>query len=494
MKYFKKLKYLEKGNFYFFLIRSYGKVFKSRHIKEGKVYAIKVIKTDEGLADVEKEILILEKCHSPYIVNYVGTYLKKKDLYIVLEYCGGGSVSDLLQVLGTTLNEEQIAAILASAVKGLEYLHSTKLIHRDIKSGNILINDDGEVKLADFGVSSQLFHSASKRVSVIGTPYWMAPEVIQQSPYDGRADIWSIGITAIEMAEGKPPLSGIHPMRAIFQIPSRQPPTLTETEKWSKEFNDFIACCCKKDQKERPNPKELLNHPFIKNVKSNKCLLDLLDKCNKKIEEAGGRKAFMKSLQKQPTKEEKKNESDSGSEEYEKRNSDSDDETLVRKKKKDSDDSGDESGTMVRKKKNDSDSDSDSGSGDESGTMVRKKKDDSDSDDESGTMVRRKKDSDDSDDEPRKKNDSDDESGTMVKRKYDSDEETGTMVKKFDSMKVSTDKKVNVSGYYEQMTKEELLKQLENNEEEYQRELNELITSYTKRKNEIKKALSKFQK
>jgi len=273
-----------------------------------------------------------------------------------------------MSVLGTTLNEEQIAAILVSSVKGLEYLHSTRLIHRDIKSGNILVNDEGQVKLADFGVSSQLFHSASKRVSVIGTPYWMAPEVIQQSPYDGRADIWSIGITAIEMAEGKPPLSGIHPMRAIFQIPSRQPPTLTEPEKWSKEFNDFIACCCKKDQKERPSAKELSEHPFIKNVKSNKCLLELLDKCNKKIEEEGGRKAFMKSLQKSGVKKEEEKKNDSDSEDYEKKGSDSDSETLVKGKKNDSgdDSGGDESGTMVRKKKHDS-------GDDESGTMVKKK-------------------------------------------------------------------------------------------------------------------------
>jgi len=110
----------------------------------------------------------------------------------------------------------------------------------------------------------------------------MAPEVIQQSPYDGRADIWSLGITAIEMAEGKPPLSGIHPMRAIFQIPNKPSPTLQEPDNWSKEFNDFIACCCQKDQKQRPTAKELLEHPFLTNVKSNKCLLELLDKCSQK--------------------------------------------------------------------------------------------------------------------------------------------------------------------------------------------------------------------
>jgi len=192
------------------------------------------------------------------------------------------------------LTEDQISVIIASSLKGLAYLHAQNKIHRDIKAGNILLNDEGEVKLADFGVSAQLNNAISKRQTVIGTPYWMAPEVINENEkgYDAKCDIWSIGITAIEMAELKPPYHAIHPMRAIFVIPNRDPPKFSEPKKWSEEFNDFIKQCLIKNPDERWAAKDLLKHKFVKKAKPNKFLIELIDKTRQILIEAGGKEKF----------------------------------------------------------------------------------------------------------------------------------------------------------------------------------------------------------
>jgi serine/threonine protein kinase len=179
-----------------------------------------------------------------------------------MEYCGAGSVSDLMNITNKTLTEDQIAVVCLHSVKGLAYLHSQRKIHRDIKAGNILLNDQGESKLADFGVSGQLSTLAKSRKTVIGTPFWMAPEVIHETGHDYKCDVWSLGITAIEMAEGKPPYSNIHPLRAMFVIPTRPPPRLSEPDKWSPEFNDFIAKCLVKNPKDRCSSEELLQVSF----------------------------------------------------------------------------------------------------------------------------------------------------------------------------------------------------------------------------------------
>jgi len=242
---------------------SYGSVFKAMHKESGQVLAIKQVPVDTDLQEIIKEISMMQQCDSPYVVKYYGSYFKNTDLWIVMEYCGAGSVSDIMKLRNKTLTEEEISCILKYTIKGLEYLHLRRKIHRDIKAGNILLNTEGHAKLADFGVAGQLTDTMAKRNTVIGTPFWMAPEVIQEIGYDCLADIWSLGITAIEMAEGKPPHADIHPMRAIFMIPTKPPPTLKEPEKWSDEFKQFVSSCLVKCPEERPSATQLLQHPFI---------------------------------------------------------------------------------------------------------------------------------------------------------------------------------------------------------------------------------------
>ncbi|XP_058794392.1 serine/threonine-protein kinase 3 [Phymastichus coffea] len=246
---------------------SYGSVYKALHKESGQVLAIKQVPVDTDLQEIIKEISIMQQCDSPYVVKYYGSYFKNTDLWIVMEYCGAGSVSDIMRLRKKTLHEDEIATILSDTLKGLEYLHLRRKIHRDIKAGNILLNNEGHAKLADFGVAGQLTDTMAKRNTVIGTPFWMAPEVIQEIGYDCVADIWSLGITALEMAEGKPPYGDIHPMRAIFMIPTKPPPSFREPDQWSPEFIDFVSVCLVKNPEERATASELLNHEFIGNAK-----------------------------------------------------------------------------------------------------------------------------------------------------------------------------------------------------------------------------------
>lgn len=240
---------------------SFGQVFSAKHKATGAIVAVKVVPNQEGDEESMKimgEIDILSKCNSPYIVGYFECFkcppkkrLDPSELWIVQEYCEGGSVSDLIEAAGGrgsfAMPEECIRAACAGIVLGLEYLHKKEVCHRDIKCGNVLLTNDGHVKLADFGVSAELTNTINKRKTVVGSPFWMAPEVIKESHYDGRADVWSLGITAIEMAEGAPPHSNLNPLRAIFLIPSKPAPTLSDPDQWSPEMLDFIRCCCKKE-------------------------------------------------------------------------------------------------------------------------------------------------------------------------------------------------------------------------------------------------------
>ncbi|KAI8919081.1 hypothetical protein PhCBS80983_g04651 [Powellomyces hirtus] len=241
---------------------SYGTVHKAMHVRTSQLCALKLIPADD-VDDMEKEIGIMRGCESDYVVQFYGSWVWDRYLWIAMEYCGAGSVADVMRISGTTLREPQIAVICANTLHGLQYLHSRGKIHRDIKAGNILLTVNGAAKLADFGVAGQLSENNAKRTTVIGTPFWMAPEVIQEVGYNTLADIWSLGITAIEMAEGRPPYHKIHPMRAIFMIPTKPPPKLDNPSAWSDNFNDFIAKCLVKNPAQRPTAEELLKHPFI---------------------------------------------------------------------------------------------------------------------------------------------------------------------------------------------------------------------------------------
>lgn len=256
---------------------SYGSVYKAQHKESSSIVAIKLVPVESDLHEIIKEISIMQQCDSPYVVRYYGSYFKQYDLWICMEYCGAGSVSDIMRLRKKTLTEEEIATILSDTLKGLVYLHLRRKIHRDIKAANILLNTEGYAKLADFGVAGQLTDTMAKRNTVIGTPFWMAPEVIEEIGYDCVADIWSLGITALEMAEGKPPYGDIHPMRAIFMIPQKPPPSFREPDRWSTEFIDFVSKCLVKEPDDRATATELLEHEFIRNAKHRAILKPMLE-------------------------------------------------------------------------------------------------------------------------------------------------------------------------------------------------------------------------
>ncbi|KAI8443219.1 kinase-like domain-containing protein, partial [Phakopsora pachyrhizi] len=253
---------------------NFGVVYKALDQVSGLIVAVKQIdleNSDEDISEIQKEISHLADCDSEHVVKYYGSFVKGYKLWIVMEYLSGGSCLDLLKP--GPFPEHAIRTILTDLLRGLAYLHSQQKIHRDIKSANILVSSTGKVKLADFGVATQLSNNKSRRNTFVGTPFWMAPEVIKQSSYDSKADIWSLGITAIELARGKPPLSEYHPLRVLFLIPKAKSPSLDDfseetSTKFSDDFKSFIDQCLLKDVLKRPSAEQLLNHPFVTNKKT----------------------------------------------------------------------------------------------------------------------------------------------------------------------------------------------------------------------------------
>nr|POE63460.1 serine/threonine-protein kinase svka [Quercus suber] len=256
---------------------SFGKVYKGVDKRTGDLVAIKIIdveNADDEVDDIIQEISILAGLNSPYVTKYYGSYLKGSDLWIIMEYCSGGSCGDLLKP--GLIPEEYICIIVHELLMGLEYLHNDGKLHRDIKAANILLGSNGQVKLADFGVSGQLTATMTKKNTFVGTPFWMAPEVIKQSGYDHKADIWSLGITALELAMGEPPYSDIHPMKVLFLIPKNPAPVLEGN--FSKDFKDFVFRCLRKEPKERPSARDLLRHPWVRKAKRTQYLTELIER------------------------------------------------------------------------------------------------------------------------------------------------------------------------------------------------------------------------
>ncbi|XP_024912417.1 mitogen-activated protein kinase kinase kinase kinase 5 isoform X4 [Cynoglossus semilaevis] len=266
---------------------TYGDVYKARNIQTGELAAVKIIKLEPGddFSIIQQEIFMVKECMHHNIVAYFGSYLCREKLWICMEYCGGGSLQDIYHVTGP-LSELQIAYVCRETLQGLGYLHSKGKMHRDIKGANILLTDNGDVKLADFGVAAKITATIAKRKSFIGTPYWMAPEVAaveKNGGYNQLCDIWAVGITAIELAELQPPMFDLHPMRALFLMSksSFQPPKLKDKNRWSTGFHNFVKVSLTKNPKKRPTAEKLLSHVFVGQTGLTRRLaVDLLDRMN----------------------------------------------------------------------------------------------------------------------------------------------------------------------------------------------------------------------
>ncbi|KAG7924801.1 hypothetical protein KL925_004974 [Ogataea polymorpha] len=240
---------------------AFGVVYRAFDKDSRKMVAVKQVDLESAdeLNEIQQEIKILSTCQHANITRYYGCFLKGYKLWIIMEFLGGGSCSELL--VSGPFGEKAISYILHELLHALVYLHENGKIHRDFKAANVLLSFEGDVKIADFGVATQLSNNMSKRNTFVGTPYWMAPEIILHQPYTYSADIWSLGITAIELAYGKPPLSQYHPFDVLFRIAEDPAPELDSS--FSKEFRDFVKVCLNKESEQRPSAKELLKHPFV---------------------------------------------------------------------------------------------------------------------------------------------------------------------------------------------------------------------------------------
>ncbi|XP_036402187.1 STE20-like serine/threonine-protein kinase isoform X3 [Megalops cyprinoides] len=271
---------------------AFGKVYKAQNKQTGILAAAKVIdtKSEEELEDYMVEIDILASCDHPYIVKLLDAFYYESKLWILIEFCAGGAVDAVMLELERPLTEPQIRVVCKQTLEALIYLHENKVIHRDLKAGNILFTLDGDIKLADFGVSAKNTKTLQRRDSFIGTPYWMAPEVVmcetsKDRPYDYKADIWSLGITLIELAQIEPPNHEMNPMRVLLKIAKSEPPTLMQPSRWSPEFSDFLRKALDKNVDNRWSPTQLLQHPFVTSVNDNRPLRELIAEAKAEVTE-----------------------------------------------------------------------------------------------------------------------------------------------------------------------------------------------------------------
>ncbi|XP_058507936.1 STE20-like serine/threonine-protein kinase isoform X2 [Solea solea] len=271
---------------------AFGKVYKAQNKQNGTLAAAKVIdtKTEDELEDYMVEIEILASCDHHHIVKLLDAFYFEGKLWILIEFCAGGAVDAIMLELERPLTEPQIRVVCKQTLDALCYLHENKVIHRDLKAGNILLSLDGEVKLADFGVSAKNTKTLQRRDSFIGTPYWMAPEVVmcetsKDRPYDYKADIWSLGVTLIELAEVEPPNHEMNPMRVLLKIAKSEPPTLMHPSRWSPEFKDFLRKALDKNVDNRWSTVQLLQHPFVTSVTDCKPLRELIAEAKAEVTE-----------------------------------------------------------------------------------------------------------------------------------------------------------------------------------------------------------------
>lgn len=270
---------------------AFGKVYKAKNKQTGIFAAAKVIdtKSEDELEDYMVEIDILASCDHENIVKLLDAFYFEAKLWILIEFCGGGAVDAVMLELERPLTEPQIRVVCKQVLEALLYLHNNKVIHRDLKAGNILLTLDGDVKLADFGVSAKNTKTIQRRDSFIGTPYWMAPEVVmcetsKDRPYDYKADIWSLGVTLIELAQIEPPNHEMNPMRVLLKIAKADPPTLQQPSKWSPEFKDFLKHSLDKNVDNRWSTAQLLQHPFVSSVTDSRPLRELIAEAKADVE------------------------------------------------------------------------------------------------------------------------------------------------------------------------------------------------------------------